>query len=80
MSKLWSGRFSEQTDALVDEFNASITFDKKLAAYDIKGSQAHLKMLERQGIVTQQEATLIADGLARVAAEIADGTMEMKLK
>ncbi len=73
MSKLWSGRFSEPTDKLVDEFNASITFDKRLAHYDIKGSMAHLKMLMLQGIITEQEHKLILNGLNEIACLIVDG-------
>ena len=79
MSKLWSGRFSEQTDALVDEFNASIPFDKRLVHYDINGSLAHLKMLEKQGIISPQDSKQIAAGLVNIATDIIDGNIKMEL-
>lgn len=79
MSKLWSGRFSEQTDALVDEFNASIPFDKRLVHYDINGSYAHLKMLEKQGIITAQESKQIANGLGQIATGVINGTIGVDL-
>ena len=75
--KLWGGRFSEATDALMERFNASIWFDKRLAAVDIKASKAHAAMLARQGIISPQEAESIIKGLDQVQAEeIADGKME----
>ncbi|MFD1361483.1 argininosuccinate lyase [Lentibacillus salinarum] len=68
--KLWGGRFTKPTNQLVDDYTASIKFDKKLAAYDIQGSQAHVKMLKKCGIIPEDEADLIADGLQAVAAKI----------
>jgi len=56
--KLWGGRFSEGTDAFVEEFTQSVSFDKQLALYDIKGSIAHAKMLGKQGIIPQGKKSL----------------------
>ncbi len=66
MSKLWSGRFAASGAALLDEFNASLPFDKKLYEEDIKGSIAHATMLAKQGILTQDEADQIARGLLQI--------------
>lgn len=74
MSKLWSGRFATSGAALLDEFNASLPFDKKLYEEDIKGSIAHATMLAKQGILTQDEADQIAKGLLQIKHEIEDGT------
>ncbi len=61
--KLWGGRFSEGTDAFVEEFTESVSFDKELALYDIKGSIAHARMLGKQGIIPQEDAQRIIKGL-----------------
>ena len=74
MSKLWSGRFAASGAQLLDEFNASLPFDKKLYAEDIKGSIAHATMLAKQGILTQAEADQIATGLLQIKQEIEEGT------
>lgn len=55
MAQLWGGRFTKETDQLVYNFNASLGFDKKLYKQDIQGSMAHVKMLAKQGILTEQE-------------------------
>ena len=55
MAQLWGGRFTKETDELVYRFNASISFDKRLYAQDIKGSMAHVMMLAKQGILTEEE-------------------------
>ena len=57
--KLWGGRFTKETDQLVHNFNASISFDKKLFRQDIEGSIAHADMLEKQKILTKAERDLI---------------------
>lgn len=75
MEKLWGGRFEEKPEAWVDEFGASIPFDKELAREDIEGSLAHVKMLGKTGIIAPEEAEKIADGLKRVAEKLADGEM-----
>ena len=61
--KLWAGRFSQETDALVHQFNASLAFDRRLWPYDIRGSIAHVKMLGDCGIIPLSDSQTIADGL-----------------
>ncbi len=56
MSKLWGGRFTEEAEAWVEEFGASISFDQQLVNQDINGSMAHVTMLAKQGIVTQRRS------------------------
>ena len=68
--KPWGGRFTAATDAFVEEFTASIQFDKRLAHYDITGSIAHARMLARVGVLTDAEAVTIVDGLNSIAEEI----------
>ncbi|HBO83862.1 MAG TPA: argininosuccinate lyase [Deltaproteobacteria bacterium] len=72
-SKLWSGRFTQKTDRLVDEFNSSISFDKRLYKHDIIGSIAHARMLARVGIITKKEADKIISGLKAIQKEIESG-------
>ena len=75
MAQLWGGRFTKETDKLVYNFNASISFDQKFYEQDIRGSKAHVAMLARQGILTAeggpftqrtswQAATIRQDGLS----------------
>ena len=71
--KAWGGRFSQPTDALVEQFTASILFDRRLYAYDIQGSIAHCRMLAKCGIIGAAEADAIAQGLQKVQAEIEAG-------
>jgi argininosuccinate lyase len=71
--RLWGGRFDAEPDRLVQEFTQSIDFDRRLFRQDILGSIAHCRMLGRQGIITQDEATTIEEGLRRVAEHIARG-------
>jgi len=73
--KLWGGRFSEDTDTLVEKFNASIDVDKRLYAADIEGSVAHLKMLAKQKIITDDEADQLMAGLERVKSRIENDEM-----
>lgn len=73
--KLWGGRFTKEEDALVHQFNASISFDQRLWNEDILGSLAHAEMLKKQGILTEEEAAQIIDGLVAIHADIADGTL-----
>ncbi|HIP03144.1 MAG TPA: argininosuccinate lyase, partial [Campylobacterales bacterium] len=70
MAKLASGRVTEKSSQLLDEFNASLMFDKKLYAEDIEGSIAHASMLANQGILTSDELTQIIDGMAEIKVEI----------
>ncbi|MBI5642568.1 MAG: argininosuccinate lyase [Deltaproteobacteria bacterium] len=73
--KLWAGRFSLETDKLVDEFNASISFDKRLYKHDIRGSIAHATVLKEAGILTEREAKKIISGLKEVEKEIDAGKL-----
>ena len=59
MAQLWGGRFTKETDKLVYNFNASISFDQKFYAQDIRGSIAHVTMLQKQGILTKGEESII---------------------
>ncbi len=68
--KLWGGRFSKQAAKLLDEFNASLPFDKDLYLEDIEGSIAHSAMLAKQGIITKEEADKIKEGLLEIKKEI----------
>ena len=76
MAKMWSGRFEKSAAKLLDEFNASLPFDRKLYQEDIRGSIAHATMLAAQGILTEEEATILCDGLRQVRDEIENGTFE----
>ncbi len=78
MSKLWGGRFSRTTDALVHEFNASLRFDVRLAAQDIAGSQAWARSLVGAGVLTQAEAETIIAGLDQVGEELANGRFQFQ--
>jgi argininosuccinate lyase len=79
MDKMWSGRFSASASNLLDQFNASIMYDRKLYREDIEGSIAHAKMLTKQGILTEDELTQITDGLTQVKKEIESGEFEWKI-
>ncbi len=68
--KLWGGRFSEQTDTFVEEFTASVNFDRRLYRQDIQGSRAHAHMLAHVGVLTAQECERIIDGLDTIQVEI----------
>ena len=72
-NRMWGGRFEASPDEVMEAINASIDFDRRLYAEDIAGSIAHVTMLARQGIVSQEDADAIADGLSRVQAEIEAG-------
>ena len=78
MSKLWGGRFAKGTDALVDEFNASLPFDQRLAAQDILGSQAWARGLVGAGVLTSAEADTIIAGLQQVGDELANGRFQFE--
>jgi len=79
MDKMWSGRFSASASTLLDKFNASIMFDRKLYREDIEGSIAHATMLENQGILNSTELLQIMDGLNQVLQEIESGEFEWKI-
>jgi argininosuccinate lyase len=73
-NKMWGGRFSEKPAAIMQEINASIGFDYKLAAQDIAGSLAHVAMLAATGLVTEDDAAAITRGLIEIRGEIENGT------
>lgn len=75
MAQLWGGRFTKETDQMVYDFNASIGFDKRLYRQDIEGSMAHVKMLAKQKILTEQERDQILEGLAGILKDVEDGTL-----
>ncbi|MGH7898401.1 MAG: argininosuccinate lyase, partial [Candidatus Binatia bacterium] len=68
--KLWEGRFSTQPSRLAEEYTASIGFDRRLWPYDIRGSEAHCRMLARQEIISKKDATRILSGLALIRKEL----------
>ena len=74
--KLWSGRFAKETDALVNDFNASIQFDQRLYKEDITGSMAHAKMLGDCGVISQADAAAIREGLSGILADVEAGKVE----
>ena len=75
MAQLWGGRFTKQTDQLVFDFNASITFDKRLFHEDVTGSIVHATMLAKQGILTEEERKSIIEGLTGILEDVDDGTL-----
>ena len=75
MAQLWGGRFTKQTDQLVFDFNASITFDKRQFYEDVIGSIVHATMLAKQGILTEEERKSIVEGLTGILEDVDDGTL-----
>lgn len=79
VSKLWGGRFTKQTNHLVEEYTASINFDKALAEEDIQGSLAHVTMLGKCGILPQDDVEKIKEGLNTVLGKIREGQIEFSV-
>ena len=77
MAQLWGGRFIKETDQLVYNFNASISFDKRFYEQDIRGSIAHVTMLAKQGILTEEEKKQIIDGLNGIREDVENGKLEI---
>ena len=75
MAQLWGGRFTKETDDLVYAFNASILFDRKLYKQDIRGSKAHASMLAKQGIISDEDNSLIQEGLDSILEDIEKGNI-----
>src|SRR5204862_766034 len=75
--KMWGGRFSGDTDALVERLNNSLAFDQRLWPYDIEGSIAHATMLGEQGIIPQNDAVTIVAALNRIAADLESGHISL---
>ena len=80
MAQLWGGRFTKETDQLVYNFNASITFDQKFYRQDIEGSIAHVTMLAKAGILTEAERDDIIATLKDIMAEVESGKLEISSK
>ena len=76
MAQLWGGRFTKETDELVKQFNDSLPFDKRLYEQDIRGSVVHAAMLGKQGIITDEEAEKIIEGLGSIKADLEEGRLE----
>ena len=77
MAQLWGGRFTKETDRLVYNFNASISFDQKFYREDIEGSIAHVTMLAKQGILTEQERDEIIAGLKGILEDVENGSLKI---
>ena len=77
MAQLWGGRFTKETDKLVYNFNASIGFDQKFFRQDVQGSKAHVTMLAKQGILTEDEKNQIIAGLDSIVADVDAGKLEI---
>ena len=76
----WGGRFSEGTDAFVQEFTASVSFDQRLYAQDIAGSRAHARMLNKVGVLDKTDLDAILQGLDEIEAEIAEGRFDWSVE
>lgn len=75
MDKMWAGRFEKKLDELADDFNSSISFDKKLYAEDIEGSLAHAAMLAACGVISEEECAAITAGLKGILADLESGAL-----
>ena len=78
MAKLWGSRFKKNTDKLADKFSFSISYDKRLAIYDVLGSIAHAKMLGKCKIINTKDADRIVSGLKKIGKQIEKGTFKFK--
>ncbi len=78
MKKPWGGRFTERTASSVEAFTESVSFDHRLWRYDIQGSIAHARMLQKVGLLTRQEATIIIKGLKEIEKEILQGRFQWR--
>ena len=76
MAKMWAGRTAGETDRIADDFNASIHFDCRMFREDITGSMAHARMLGKQGIITENEAETLCEGLAGILADLESGALD----
>ncbi|MBR1861032.1 MAG: argininosuccinate lyase [Lachnospiraceae bacterium] len=77
MAQLWGGRFKDKTDQEVYDFNASISFDKRLIGVDIAGSRAHVRMLAGQGILSEDDRDAILSGLDGIEKDLKEGRLEI---
>lgn len=79
MAKLWAGRTDGTIDTTADDFNSSIRFDSRMYRQDITGSMAHAAMLGAQGIITEEEANILIDGLGKILADIDEGKLQIDM-
>ena len=77
MAQLWGGRFTKETDKLVYNFNASISFDRKFYRQDMEGSMAHVRMLASAGILTEEERDQILEGIEGILRDVEAGRLEI---
>ena len=77
MAQLWGGRFTKDTDKLVYAFNASIGFDQRFFHEDVAGSRAHVKMLAKQGIISEEDKDTILGGLDSIEADVDNGKLKI---
>src|SRR5215475_4541736 len=77
-NKMWGGRFSRGPASIMEDINTSIDFDKRLAAQDLAGSEAHAAMLAKQGIIEKADGQAIAQGLAEIRDELESGTFPFR--
>ena len=78
MVKAWGGRFQQDTDPRVEAFTESISFDSRLYEVDVRGSQAHARMLAHVDLISEDECVQICEGLNQIKGEIASGEFEFK--
>ena len=76
---LWQGRFQKELDKQTNDFNASISFDSRMASQDIRGSIAHAAMLGKQGIIDKAESAIITNTLREIAAELESGELDIDM-
>ena len=79
MEKMWAGRFVGALDKLADDFNSSIHFDCKMFKQDITGSIAHATMLAKQGIIGDEDAKIIIEGLEGILSDLISGKLEFDM-
>ncbi len=79
MAKLWAGRTDGTIDTTADDFNSSIRFDSRMYRQDITGSMAHAAMLGAQGIITEEEANILIDGLEKILSDIDEGKFQIDM-
>ena len=79
MSKMWAGRTDGVTEKIADDFNSSIHFDSRMYKQDITGSMIHAQMLARQGIISQEDAEALVDGLSGILADLQSGTLAIDM-
>ena len=78
--KAWSGRFAEPLDSLTQRFNASVSFDQRLAQFDIAGSLAHARMLARAKLISAADLAAIERGMAQISGEVLSGSFPWSLE